>query len=314
MANVNEVVKADGETLISLVDDTVSEETLLEGATAHDASGNQITGKYVPYNPNLLDNPDFSINQRRLSEYRGDGLYCTDRWFMQAPGGELVVTVLENGGIHIENNVGNSGVLQRIEENIIAEGNVYTISVDIDGKRYSTQVVPDKNNNANVSQYGDTPYYAAIVFDVYNGVWAVYPYVVYTTGHSVDVGRAKLELSSVDTAFVPPNPATKLAKCQRYLSNIRKNNPHRADAISVNGINFTISLPASMRFGTPSIVDPSFLQVRTLSGEVVEGFTFGCWYTLWDGEVVVTAIKENHGLTDAVLVSAGGDTLLSTEL
>lgn len=252
---VNEVV-VNGATELSLVNDTVSEDTLLENVTAHDASGKQITGKVVVTpvdselnaesenaiqnkavfaginnavngvkeyangiisNPNLLDNPDSSINQRGLSEYRGDGLYCTDRWFIQAPGGELVVTVLENGGVHIENNVGNSGILQRIEENIIEEGNVYTISVDIDEKRYSTQVVPDKNNNANISRYGDTPYYAVIVFDVYNGVWAVYPYVVYTTAHSVDVGRAKLELGSVATPFVPPNPALESIKCQRML-------------------------------------------------------------------------------------------------
>lgn len=41
---VNEVT-LNGEELINLTEDTVSEDTLLEGAIAHDASGNQITGK-----------------------------------------------------------------------------------------------------------------------------------------------------------------------------------------------------------------------------------------------------------------------------
>lgn len=43
---VNEVV-VNGVTELSLVNDTVSEDTLLENATAHDASGKQITGKLV---------------------------------------------------------------------------------------------------------------------------------------------------------------------------------------------------------------------------------------------------------------------------
>lgn len=41
---VNEVV-VNGVTELSLVEDTVTEDSLLEGVTAHDASGNQITGK-----------------------------------------------------------------------------------------------------------------------------------------------------------------------------------------------------------------------------------------------------------------------------
>lgn len=40
---VNEVIYG-GKTLISLTSDTVTEDDLLEGVTAHDASGNIITG------------------------------------------------------------------------------------------------------------------------------------------------------------------------------------------------------------------------------------------------------------------------------
>lgn len=40
-------VNMNGEELINLTNDTVSEDTLLEGETAHDASGKQITGKVV---------------------------------------------------------------------------------------------------------------------------------------------------------------------------------------------------------------------------------------------------------------------------
>lgn len=74
-------VNLNGEELINLTNDTVSEETLLYGATAHDASGNQITGSYIPYSPNLLDNPDFLINQTGIyNTIYNQGDYICDRW------------------------------------------------------------------------------------------------------------------------------------------------------------------------------------------------------------------------------------------
>lgn len=50
MAN-SKVQLADGTVLMDLTGDTVSPETLVQGATAHDAAGNPITGtgNYIPY-------------------------------------------------------------------------------------------------------------------------------------------------------------------------------------------------------------------------------------------------------------------------
>lgn len=45
---VNKVQLANGETIIDISDSTVTPETLAEGVTAHDASGQKITGKMVP--------------------------------------------------------------------------------------------------------------------------------------------------------------------------------------------------------------------------------------------------------------------------
>lgn len=47
MAN-NKVVLANGTVLIDLTGDTVTSDTLLQGATAHAANGQLITGAYVP--------------------------------------------------------------------------------------------------------------------------------------------------------------------------------------------------------------------------------------------------------------------------
>lgn len=46
--SVNKVQLANGETIIDISDSTVTPETLAEGVTAHDASGQKITGKMVP--------------------------------------------------------------------------------------------------------------------------------------------------------------------------------------------------------------------------------------------------------------------------
>ena len=46
--SVNKVQLSNGETIIDISDSTVTPETLAEGVTAHDASGQKITGKMVP--------------------------------------------------------------------------------------------------------------------------------------------------------------------------------------------------------------------------------------------------------------------------
>lgn len=46
MAN-NKVQLADGTVLVDLTEDTVTPQTMLSGATAHDKSGTQITGTVI---------------------------------------------------------------------------------------------------------------------------------------------------------------------------------------------------------------------------------------------------------------------------
>lgn len=62
---VNRVDVGD-QTMIDLTEDTVTPETLLEGATAHNAAGEKITGYLRVCNQNLLDNAYFAdpVNQR----------------------------------------------------------------------------------------------------------------------------------------------------------------------------------------------------------------------------------------------------------
>ena len=69
---VNEVIY-DGETLISLTSDTVTEDDLPEGVTAHDASGNIITGtrRYVRSVNNIIPNNEGNVDVEPI--YVGSG-------------------------------------------------------------------------------------------------------------------------------------------------------------------------------------------------------------------------------------------------
>ena len=95
--SVNKVQLANGETIIDISDSTVTPETLAEGVTAHDASGQKITGQMVPgggasvqsdWNQNDSSAADFIKNKpfgefqtvlyegTNLSPENMDGLYC----------------------------------------------------------------------------------------------------------------------------------------------------------------------------------------------------------------------------------------------
>ena len=67
---VNQVNLANGEELINLTEDTVSEDNLLEGETAHDASGKQITGKVVvtPVDSELNSESENAIQNKAVAE------------------------------------------------------------------------------------------------------------------------------------------------------------------------------------------------------------------------------------------------------
>lgn len=206
-------VNMNGEELINLINDTVSEETLLKDVTAHDASGNQITGKLygVPVdselnaestnaiqnkavasginnaineakiyangiisNPNLLDNPNFSINQRGASGTITDTGYFIDRWKL----------VSGTATIGADKTLTLNGTIVQILESAV--GNSVTASASAGTASY--------NNSTRTFTL---------------------------TASGEKIAWAKLELGSVATAFVPPNPATELAKCQRQFQRIK---------------------------------------------------------------------------------------------
>ncbi len=137
--SVNEVV-VNGVTELSLVNDTVSETSLLEGETAHAASGEQIIGKAKYINPNLLINPDFSTNQRgQKGEFNKVGEYFVDGWILDSG----FVTINADGSILL-----NGTISQKLE---ISIGDVFTAQASA-----GTATYDDDNKVFSVSAVGET--------------------------------------------------------------------------------------------------------------------------------------------------------------
>lgn len=192
---------------------------------ANGGNADTLDGKHaneIASNPNLLINPNFKVNQRGLSEYSGD--YTVDGWYIQgnkcsvrpnADGILITATINPDATTHT--------LWQKIE-NPLPPGK-YTLSLkaaDITG------VWAARIRTVNASgDYVDS-YYTSAFREGVNKVSVDLPEGEYISAVSVGINKntvvgdsvklvwTKLESGSLATSFVPPDPATELAKCQRY--------------------------------------------------------------------------------------------------
>lgn len=178
----------------------------------------------IPSNPNLLDNPDFRINQRGQNtystplDYTGQKYYTVDRWAMQFHGtvsiddsgvtitrGQIQDTDGEIFGTLLDPTNFNNGYLNKpttlsIYVVEMSEGSDFRMYID------GMKPIPLKLglNCVTVSSKGTNRWIGV-------GGFKQQP-----EGAFIKLKWAKLELGSIATPFVPPNPATELLKCQYY--------------------------------------------------------------------------------------------------
>lgn len=166
-------------------------------------------------NPNLLINPDFSVNQRGITSASGGTsiVYIADGWYSQ----RVIISRPENGGISIAwdgTNKDNGWVQQRIETAALF-GKTVTISADIDGERKSvTTTVPTLVNKTG-GDWVDSDKKVMLTVSNLGGTLMSVAIFSYTTT-PIAISNVKLELGSAPTPYCPPDPAAELAKCQRY--------------------------------------------------------------------------------------------------
>ena len=166
-------------------------------------------------NPNLLINPDFSINQRGNSSYSGGG-YTVDRWSSFS---NTCTVTLNDKGVSV-----SDWLFQMIDEPQRLIGKEIVISALVKGNVLLRLTGGDSSwANADEIAYkrlntGDEFQIIELKATIPENASSVLSVILQNdSGTGVfDVQWVKLELGSVATPFTPPDPATELAKCQRY--------------------------------------------------------------------------------------------------
>ena len=234
-----------------------------------------ITDCVEPSNPNLLTNPDFRVNQRGMTEYSSG--YSADRWFIE--GNKCTVTagadgVLIKSAIKLDS---NAHVFWQKAENPLAPGK-YTLSLnvlEVSGvwsarirtvnasgdyvDSYYTSVLHNGVNKVSVD-LSEGEYISAVSVGINKGTEA---------GNSLKLAWVKLEVGDGATPFVPPDPATELAKCQRYLYVLRGSllRAGLAESYSTSYAIFYLYAPASFRT-IPSVSFENVVLSSTKDGSV----------------------------------------------
>lgn len=234
-----------------------------------------ITDCVEPSNPNLLTNPDFRVNQRGMTEYSSG--YSADRWFIE--GNKCTVTagadgVLIKSAIKLDS---NTHAFWQKAENPLAPGK-YTLSLnvlEVSGvwsarirtvnasgdyvDSYYTSVLHNGVNKVSVD-LSEGEYISAVSVGINKGT---------EVGNSLKLAWVKLEVGDGATPFVPPDPATELAKCQRYLYVLRGSllRAGLAEAYSTSYAIFYLYAPASFRT-IPSVSFENVVLSSTKDGSV----------------------------------------------
>lgn len=176
-------------------------------------------------NPNLLVNPDFSVNQRAGTSYSTGG-YTVDCWkLFSTVSGSLGSVTVSDDGVTLTggDNAMDAYLCQFLEDSYGNKfaGKTVTVSFEVENVT---------GLGICVAQYGrseSSNLFARVTSDgtyTVTGVWEPlsitnrHALMFYNRGasSSAKIKWIKLELGEVSTPFCPPDPATELVKCQRF--------------------------------------------------------------------------------------------------
>ena len=223
-------------------------------------------------NPNLLDNPCFTVNQRGANSYAGSTarVYTFDRWYISAYSPDLTVTDNNDGTITIAN-TGSSDNLQfsqLLESDLLISGKTYTLTCNVVAYTGSVRIL----------FAGDVSPYPTIINKlvdktgyvsgkgVYDGTSNTYK-VSFSmfANSSITIRAVKIEFGEISTlaSDTAPNYVTELMKCQRYY--VRFKNSDNALPLAFGYLyqgNARVTCPLSV----PMRDKPSFTFKTSASG------------------------------------------------
>lgn len=203
-------------------------------------------------NPNLLDNPWFTVNQRGQSSYTGS-VYGFDRWRTLAD--DLTVS-RTNDVMTLERGATSTLLcfLQYIENLDDIRGKTATISILLsdDTIEYATFIIPSATDA--IARLVELDGFGALVAN-FRGNKPFFGIGSDVANASLSFKAIKLELGSVSTlaSDTAPNYATELLKCQRYFQALAEN----------TNINYGVGIGQARTTTKAEIHVPLACQMRT---------------------------------------------------
>lgn len=238
-------------------------------------------------NPNLLDNPWFTVNQRGQNSYvpNKGNYYTVDRWRIEnAPSGDAELTVNADGSITFTNNSSSETRFFSIQSNkqefgIVNVGDIYTISINVLSYSGTCNVLAGLENSSpflswgsfTVSKTGINSKVCAVPVSYNQGNSFRPCTLILNAGASITIKAIKLERGSISTLAMDtaPNYGQELAKCQRYFVRHGSASDVRSigvgQAISATDCMIVIPLSVTLRTGvshTITVNDYSKIQLR----------------------------------------------------
>lgn len=217
-------------------------------------------------NPNILDNPDFKINQRGLTNYTSG--YTVDRWFLDhectlsyADDGITLTmpkSVSENTHVFWQHLIDFSSNIEIHN----AHTGKYTLSVCVLSTSGTSEWYA-RIRTVYASGKFASSYYTSVLTPGINTISVDLPETEFISSISINavscdanstlkIAWFKLERGMVPTPFVHPNPAEELLRCQRYY--VEYNPDARLYANVGDGCGYTnnraiiyVNLPTKMR-------------------------------------------------------------------
>lgn len=242
-------------------------------------------------NPNLLDNPWFTVNQRGVTTL-SSAAFPADRW----GNGLNTTTSTTSDGVSITN---NDSVRRSFNQNFVMPwlvGKTCTASVMLqDGTIYSGTITFPSSGTSDFVTFDGTSIRATY------GASYLSVGLMVAAGATVALRAFKLELGSVSTLAndVPPDYGTELAKCQYYCRNfaaIGSTIMYIGGGFANSTTQARFEVPVSMRAitSTPTVTTTGSIEV----------LCNGTWYAV-TGMSSTWATNNNTGIALFATVSSG---------
>lgn len=210
-------------------------------------------------NPNLLINPDFRINQRGQEVYNGAAYtYTIDRWTVY--NSNTTVTKTSNGVTCSPCNSPFSTFGQRIEH--LQKGQ-YTVSFSVSNLTDHIYLSAQTKDKQYLLEIFDTTGVHSATFTIDTDIDNLLVYF-YARANDFSLQWAKLELGSIATPFIPPDPATELMKCQRYYETGTGDTWQYSDASSNAGLYVAYCVPKRVNPTITSTIRETLNAINTV--------------------------------------------------